>query len=460
MGVNNRQRRAAKAKQRAKERARRAGGGGWHGPGCPCGERTDGPLFTVRERVGMLIELAAAAARRGDDDDLARIVDRLTAAPVELVASEAESELLWLLEVLWDNGWQPAEVIRHATRADARAGRIAAAVVRADHTRRDPGTLHPRWAAQVEAIALPDRSGPSGWLTALADGAGLDRTAIVRAAVLALAALGGVGPLPILIPPPGSTTPASDAAANVDDPVLVKVRALLTQAESTTFDAEAAAFTAKAQELMARHAIDAAVLWASSERDERPTTIRLPVDDPYADIKALLLHYVALRSRCRAVRDVHYGLMSVVGFASDVAAAELLFTSLLVQSQAALQSEGAKAGPGAHTRSRSFRASFLMSYTRRVDQRLAEINAAVEGGAADDHGSLLPVLAARDDVVDDAVADMFGELRPDAVRGGSDVAGWVRGKLAADLAQLTFADLDSADDDGLEARQPALALGS
>ena len=458
MGVNNRQRRAAKTKRRAKERARRAGSG-WHGPGCRCGERADQPLFPLRERVAMLIDVAAAAARRGDADDLARAVGRLATADVELVDGEAERALLWLLEVLWDNGWQPAEVIRHATRADARAGRVAAAAVAADHTRRDPATLHPRWAAQAQALALPAVSRPSGWLTAGAIGAGLDRTDILRAAVLALAVLGGVGPLPTLIPPPGSTTPASDEVANVDDPVLVKVRALLAQAESTTFDAEAAAFTAKAQELMARHAIDAAVLWASSERDERPTTIRLPIDDPYADIKALLLHHVALRSRCRAVRHVHYGLMSVVGFASDVAAAELLFTSLLVQAQVALQAEGAKAAPGARARSRSFRSSFLLSFTRRVDQRLAEINAAVECGAAAEHdGSLLPVLAARDDVVDEAVAEMFGELRPDVVRGGSDVAGWVRGKLAADLAQLTFADLDTADDDRSDAGQPALAL--
>ena len=458
MGVTNRQRRAAKAKQRAKERARRSGGGGWHGPGCRCGERAHEPLFALRERVGMLIDMAAAAARRGDEDDLARIVDRLATAPVELVDVEAEGALIWLLAVLWDNGWQPAEVIRHATRTDVRAGRVAAAAVAADHTRRDPATLHPRWAAQAKAVAPPEVSGSNGWLTAFGVGEGLDRTATVRAAVTALGVLGAVGALPTLIPPPGSTAPASSPNAVVDDPALVKVRALLAQAESTTFDAEAAAFTAKAQELMARHAIDAAVLWASSDRDERPTTIRLPIDDPYADIKALLLHQVALRSRCRAVRHVLYGLVSVVGFASDVAAAELLFTSLLVQSQAALQAEGAKAGPGAHARSRSFRSSFLMSYTRRVDQRLAEINAAVEGGAADDHGSLLPVLAARDDAVDDAVAEMFGELRPDVVRGGSDVAGWVRGKLAADLARLSFADLD-ATDDGSEANQPALALG-
>ena len=211
---------------------------------------------------------------------------------------------------------------------------------------------------------------------------------------------------------------------------------------------------------MARHAIDAAVLWESSERDVRPTAIRVPIDDPYADIKGLLLHHVAMHSRCRAVRHVRYGLVSVVGFASDVAAAELLFTSLLVQSQAALQVEGARAAPGSRPRSRSFRSSFLLSFTRRVDQRLAEINAAVERGAVAEHeGSLLPVLAARDDAVDDAVAQMFGELRPDVVRGGSDLAGWARGKLAADLAQLTFADLDTVGDDRSDASSPAFALG-
>jgi hypothetical protein len=416
----------------------------------------------------MLIELAADAARRGDQGDLTRAVALLAAGDRELVDRESEGLVLSLLGVLWDNGWQPAEVIRHAARADTRAGRLVAVAVAADHFRRDASTLHPRWAAQVESLALPDVTGPTGWLTTFTSRERLDQWATVRAVVAALGALGGVGPLPTLIPPPGSNQPTTTgdpgARAGVDDPVLVKVRALLAQAESTTFEAEAAAFTAKAQDLMARHAIDAALLWASSERDERPTTIRLPIDDPYADVKALLLHAVARHSRCRAVRHVEDGLMSVVGFASDVAATELLFTSLLVQSQMALQAEGAKAAPGGHTRSRSFRSSFLLGFTRRIDQRLAEINAAVERGAAADDGSLLPVLAARDSAVDDAVAEMFGELRADIVRGGSDVAGWARGRLAAALAQLNFADLETAapgNGDGATsaASQPALALG-
>jgi hypothetical protein len=40
-----------------------------------------------------------------------------------------------------------------------------------------------------------------------------------------------IGPLPTLIPPPDSSAPAGGPDAAVDDPVLVKVRALLTQAE-------------------------------------------------------------------------------------------------------------------------------------------------------------------------------------------------------------------------------------
>ena len=138
-------------------RARRAGGGGgWQGPGCRCGEHTAGPAFTRRERVATLI------------DDPARVVDQLARADPELVHGEAERALRWRLGVSWDHGWQPAEVLHHTTRTEARAGRVAAVAVAADTSRRDPATLHPRWAAQVHSFALPDGSGTSGWLTAFA----------------------------------------------------------------------------------------------------------------------------------------------------------------------------------------------------------------------------------------------------------------------------------------------------
>ena len=139
----------------------------------------------------------------------------------------------------------------------------------------------------------------------------------------------------------------------------------------------------------------------------------------------------------------------------------MLFTSLLVQSQAALQAEAAKAGPGSRARSRSFRSSFLLAYSHRIDQRLGEITAAVAAEAdAEQPGSLLPVLAARDDAVDDAVQELFGTVESSAVRGGHDPAGWVRGTMAADRAELNV-PLARQEGSGAseEADAPRLALG-
>lgn len=413
-----------------------------HGPGCRCGQAdADQPRFTPTERVRALLEFALAGVRHRDDEQVERLIEQLATSNSELVDRQAEGSLLSLLGPMWEHGWLPAEAIRYASRTDARAGRLVATAVAADHARRAPSTLHPRWAAHVEALDLPAVSGATGWLASFADNEDISRRATLCAVILALGALGLAGPLPTIMAPPGSSERSAtwDSGERVGDPVLQKVRALLAQAESTTFEAEAAAFTAKAQELMARHAIDAALIWASSDRVERPTAIRLPIDDPYADSKALLLHIVAKHSRCRAVRHLDYGLVSVVGFASDLAATELLFTSLLVQSQAALHAEGAKVGPGGHARSRAFRSSFLLSFGHRIDQRLAAITAAVQRGAAEQEGSLLPVLAARDDAVDGVVNEMFPTLTRDRARGASDPTGWARGRLAADLAQLNVA---------------------
>ena len=420
MGINNRQRRAAKMKQRTRRHERR---------------RVDskaGPPVTVRQLLWI------AATQPGTEDGLVAL-DALGLADAALVSREAESLVLLAVGSLWDNGWQPAEVIRLARRADGRAGRLMATAVAVDHARRDPSTLHPAWAAQVESLDLLAAGSASGWVAEFARAQLLHQIALVQTIVTTLTAAYGAGRLHTIIPPPGTPVAPSmiDHDPTIHDPVLLRVRALLAQAESTTFEAEAEAFTAKAQELMARHAIDAAVLWSTTERSERPTTIRIPIDDPYVDIKSLLLQCVAGRSRCRAVWDDRHALATVVGFASDVASTEMLFTSLLVQAQSALQAEGARAGPGGRSRSRSFRSAFLMAFTHRIDQRLASINRAVEQTVdAEAGGSLLPVLASRASVVEDEVASLFGDLVTTPVRGGGDAAGWARGTLAADLAEL------------------------
>lgn len=126
----------------------------------------------------------------------------------------------------------------------------------------------------------------------------------------------------------------------------------------------------------------------------------------------------------------------------DVAATEALFTSLLVQSHAALRSEAAKAPPGSRTRSRSFRSSFLLSFVARIDERLREVTAHVEFVASSMQGAaLLPALVDRENAVEDSVTELFGTLEGVAVRAGTDAAGWARGRIAADLAHLTAGDV-------------------
>jgi hypothetical protein len=214
---------------------------------------------------------------------------------------------------------------------------------------------------------------------------------------------------------------------------------LLAKAESTEFPAEAEALTARAQELMARHSIDYALLAAQSGSKQEPVGRRLPVDNPYADPKAVLLSVVAGANRCRAVFDPRLGLSTVLGFAGDLDTVELMFTSLLVQATAAMVAEGSHRDAGGRSRTRSFRASFLAAYAQRIGERLAEAtDAAVQDVAAQASSSgtdLVPVLAARGQAVDDATEEMFPEVTHHYSRINND-QGWLSGRAAADLAAL------------------------
>src|SRR5579862_4899623 len=133
------------------------------------------------------------------------------------------------------------------------AARLALVVVAADHQRWRAAELDPRWIAQLDSLELPNVPSPSGWLTEWVERERLPWADAVGALVALLQCLRSLHRIPVLIPPPGASQPRDApidfAATTANDPVLERVRALLAQAESTTFDAEAEAFTAKAQEL-------------------------------------------------------------------------------------------------------------------------------------------------------------------------------------------------------------------
>lgn len=228
--------------------------------------------------------------------------------------------------------------------------------------------------------------------------------------------------------------------------MLTRIRALLAKAEATGFPEEAEALTTKAQELMARHSIDEALLAARTHSKEAPGACRIGVDAPYETAKAILLDAVASANRCRAVWNSDLGFSTVVGFEPDLEAVELLYTSLLVQGTVAMTKAEAGQRAGGRKRTKTFRQSFLMAYAQRLGSRLAADTARVTAAAEAETESeaagvvaphLLPVLAARDMAVTDTAERMFPETTTTRVRGATDLDGWTHGTAAADRARMS-----------------------
>ncbi len=243
--------------------------------------------------------------------------------------------------------------------------------------------------------------------------------------------------LPRTVPPPGSATTASPRRG-VDQKVLARVRGLLAKAESTTFPEEAEALSAKAQELMTRHCLERIVVEsAASARGSDPhpaAARRLWLDNPYVAAKALLVGAVAEANRCRTVLSEKLGFTTVLGDEVDLEVVELLSTSLLVQATRAMVSAGSQTTRTGQSRTRSYRQSFLIAYATRIGERLTAARD-VGTAAVADPARLLPVLAARERVVDELFESMFPESVSRSFSVGN-AAGWHAGRAAADLAVL------------------------
>lgn len=449
MGKANRQRRRMKEQARRQARAARAPRGGAR---CECGD----PLCEGGDPSlpGLLAAMVMAAmealdAGRGEEVDevvaaLASQDPRLPGWP-ELVDEGLTSFLQAAVDAAWHHGWQPAEIVRQASRllgaSDVRLVRDALA---ADLARYAPVTLDPRWRGQVEEHDI--RVWWPSDLTLLAAWAEHrpgSRADLLAGVLRVHHLLGTLVPLEVLGPLPGQAPAPRQGAGvpgDVDERVLERVRALLAKAESTTFEAEADTFTAGAQALMARYSIDRAMLAGDrDEPDPGPRTRRVAVDAPYEGPKAMLLGAIAEANHCRSVWHQSLGMCSVVGFAADLDAVEMLFTSLLVQATTAMTRTAKGTGGGGGARTRSFRQSFLISFATRIGQRLTETIAEQTAEAVVEHGEsrLLPVLASREHEVHEAVVERFPEMTATSAGSVTNEAGWAQGRVAADLAHLS-----------------------
>ncbi|MEV7340418.1 DUF2786 domain-containing protein [Streptomyces sp. NPDC093544] len=310
----------------------------------------------------------------------------------------------------WRRGWQPADLVRFVRREleDVHVQLVSALIVSENDEPHGP-----RWAAQLEDLdAQPPRTDRFSYATAALE--------LYRL----LLRLPSIEPLVV---------PEGTAAAPQDSRMLTRIRALLAKAEATGFPEEAEALSAKAQELMARHSIDEALLASRTHAKNAPGACRIGVEPPYETAKAVLLGAVAGANRCRAVWNDHLGFSTVVGFEPDLESVELLYTSLLVQATAAMTKAEAAQRAGGRKRTKTFRQSFLAAYAHRIGDRLAS---AAESQVASAEGELLPVLVARDVAVTDHMERMFPETVTTRLRGVTDAAGWQEGAAAADRAQV------------------------
>jgi hypothetical protein len=381
--------------------------------------------------IGDALTAAVGACRGNDAAGFESSLDRLVTAPRPDVSAILVRRLATALGGAWIRGWQPADVTRSVRRAHGhRHARLAVDMVAEQLAGQPVDTMDDRWAAQLSALDARRWWHDSDvYLDRWARREGVDPIMATRYAVEVLALLEWLPALPHLLPPPG-TAPrpraprrgGRDAAGRLLD----RVRSLLAKAESSDFAAEAEAYTAKAQELIARHSIDHALLPRDDHRDQ-PVAVRVSVDSPYEDAKALLLQNVAEATMCRSVWTAEYGFATVFGFAGDIAAVELMYGSLLVQGTTTMVREGSGG------RTRAFRQSFLYAYAVRIGQRLHTATEKVRAGAGTD--DLLPVLASREAAVEERLAEVFATFTSRRAR-VNDERGWTCGTAAAERARL------------------------
>jgi hypothetical protein len=282
----------------------------------------------------------------------------------------------------------------------------------------------------------PDQ--PGGHLLQWSRRRAIDVAAALTTVIEVLAILLALPALPRIVPPPG-TGVAAPPRRGVDQKMLSRVRALLAKAESTTFPEEAEALSAKAQELMSRYSLERIVvestIGADGVADPHPAAARrLWLDNPYVAAKAMLVGAVAEANRCRTVLSEKLGFTTVLGDEVDLEIVELLSTSLLVQATRAMVSAGSQLTRSGRSRTRSYRQSFLLAYATRIGERLS-IARDVSTAAVADAAQLLPVLAARELMVDQLFESMFPQPVSRSFSVGN-AAGWHAGRAAADLAVL------------------------
>ncbi|ORV10686.1 DUF2786 domain-containing protein [Mycobacterium celatum] len=425
MSRRNREKRAAKHKNRRRAKDERAG----FDPG------PDRALIV--ESLVVALSTAASGAAEQVPRRAAELLRECRAFARELAVA-ADLAMNEAIRAAWEHGWQPSDLHEIAGRRlkPAEVRYLDEAIV-LESRQYATATLHPAWRADIAGLSATvgaRTQPPQMWRWAASNAA--DRCEALTVVLKLLNLLGRLPVLEVIVPLPGAYRHTATVVSDAGEKALGRVRALLAKAEATEFPDEAEALSAKAQDLMSRFSLKDAL--AQHDRGRKPAAAarRIWIDNPYVAAKATLVQVVSGCNRCRAVWAERLGFVTVIGCETDLNLVELLTTSLLVQANRAMLSAGR--GGGAQARSRSFRHSFYVAYAQRIGERLDSASASVSA-EVEREARLLPVLAANSRATEELTQRLFPSTVPRAVA-VSNGAGWGAGRAAANMAVLDARD--------------------
>lgn len=216
-----------------------------------------------------------------------------------------------------------------------------------------------------------------------------------------------------------------------DESILGKIQKLLAKAESTTHAEEADAFFAKAQEMMAKHAIDEAMLISRGEADlGDPVIVYATVSKPHPLPKITLLHNVAKNNRCKVIKTGPTQA-AIIGLPKDVEFVQLLFSSLLMQATSmVLRTE-----IPSYENTGSYRKSLLYGFATGVDEKFKTLKVKMDRDFVKTPGVAL-VLVDQSKLVKDAVKEIFPHTTSTSINIGSS-GGYASGAVAGRNADVS-----------------------
>lgn len=222
-----------------------------------------------------------------------------------------------------------------------------------------------------------------------------------------------------------------------------KIRSLLNHAERAGTQEEADTFFAKAQDLMTKWAIDDAMIQQAAEKNEKEQIEKRQIVLQFRFYKAdaSILQAIAVNNQARVLITDQKGekrgeyIAYLVGFPSDLDRTEMMFASMMIQLNRALEDHlrnypEIKADRSANKRERK---SFRYGFGTRLQDRLKEAKS-----VASSDGTANPYAVAlrnRDQEVEDYLAQM-GARRSRGGRQQTSTSGYMAGVDAADRADV------------------------